>query len=73
MPMVLGFILGVLVTIFGAYAYDAATGNAGNGLSATNQSPMVNWQVVKSDWGVFEQNVRATADSLERTIKQHTS
>lgn len=73
MPMFLGFVLGVLVTIFGAYLYDAATGTVGNGMSASNQSPMVNWNVVKNDWNVFENNVRATANNVEQTIKKHTS
>ena len=73
MPVLLGFILGVFVTIFGAYMYDAGTGNAGNGMSVSSQAPMVNWNVVKSDWEVLEEHVRATADNFERTIKQHTS
>lgn len=73
MPVLFGFLLGIVVTIFGAYIYDAATGNAGNGMSVSNQAPMVNWNVVKNDWQIFEDNVRGTADNLERTIKQHTS
>ncbi len=43
--MLLGFILGVLVTIAGAYAYDSNTGRAANGLSASDaggQAPVVN-------------------------------
>jgi hypothetical protein len=53
--------------------YDAATGNVGNGMSASNQAPMVNWSVVSNDWQVFAAHVRATADNVERTIHQHTS
>ena len=34
MPVLLGFILGVAVTILGVYEYDSSTGRAGNGLSA---------------------------------------
>jgi hypothetical protein len=73
MPVFLGFILGVVVTICGAYLYDAATGNAGNGMSASNQAPMVNWNVVNNDWQTFESNIRATADNLEHTIKHRAS
>jgi hypothetical protein len=69
--MLMGLVLGVLVTVFGAYAYDSATGKVGNGLSASNQAPLVNWNVAKNDWNVFENNVRATADNIERSIKQH--
>src|SRR5262249_50518735 len=48
-PVLLGFILGVAVTILGVYEYDSTTGRAGNGLSATaagGKAPMVNWAVV---------------------------
>jgi hypothetical protein len=74
-PVLLGFILGVLVTIAGAYEYDATTGRAGNGLSAnaaSGQAPMVNWNVVDDDWQNLQTTVRAKAETLERTIKRHT-
>lgn len=71
MPVVVGFILGVIVTIFAAYAYDAATGNIGNGMSPSNQAPMVNWNVVDNDWQIFETKLRGIADNIERAIKQH--
>jgi hypothetical protein len=32
---------------------------------------MVNWAVVGSEWQSFRDNVRTSADNLERTIKQH--
>ena len=35
MPVLLGFILGVAVTILGVYEYDLTTGRAGNGLAAS--------------------------------------
>jgi hypothetical protein len=73
MPVLLGFMLGVVVTVSGAYLYDAASGNVPNGLSASNQAPMVNWNVVNNDWQNFESDIRSTADNLERTIKNHTS
>ncbi|HSZ67738.1 MAG TPA: hypothetical protein VK825_16140 [Xanthobacteraceae bacterium] len=75
MPILLGFILGVAMTITGAFAFDSATGRAANGLTPTSQvtgqAPMVNWAVVGSEWQSFRDNVRTTADNLERTIKQH--
>ena len=75
MPVLLGFILGVLVTIAGAYEYNSTTGRAANGLSATSasgQAPMVNWSVVSDDWQNLQTNVRAKAENLEHTLKQHT-
>jgi hypothetical protein len=71
-PILLGFILGVAMTITGAYAFDSATGRAGNGLTITSQAaPMVNWAVVGSEWQSFQDGVRATADNIERSFKQH--
>lgn len=73
--MLLGFILGVILTIAGAYAYDSNTGRAGNGLSATaagGKAPMVNWDVVSDDWQNFQATMRTKAGDMERRLKQHT-
>lgn len=75
MPVLLGFILGVLVTIAGAYEYNSTTGRAANGLSANSaggQAPMVNWNVVSDNWQNLQTTVRAKAENLEQTIKRHT-
>jgi hypothetical protein len=67
MPVLLGFILGVAVTILGVYEYDATTGRAGNGLAASaagGKAPMVNWDVVSEDWHNFQSSVRSTTDSM---------
>jgi hypothetical protein len=70
-PILLGFILGVAVTIVSAFAFDSATGRAANGLTPTSQAPIVNWAVVDSEWQSFRENVRTTADNIERSLKQH--
>jgi hypothetical protein len=73
--LLLGFILGVIATIAGAYAYDSQSGRAVNGLTTTSadgQAPMVNWDVVSSDWTNFQTNMRVKADNLEKTWKRHT-
>ncbi len=70
--MLLGFFLGVVVTIAGAYAYDSATGRAANGLSASaagGQPPVVNWGVVDDDWQNFQAVVRAKAENLQKRLK----
>jgi hypothetical protein len=75
MPMLLGFILGILLTIAGAYAYDSNTGRAANGLSATaagGQAPMVNWDIVSGDWQNLQADVRSRAKDLEQSFKRHT-
>jgi hypothetical protein len=73
--MLLGIILGVILTIAGAYLYDSSTGRAANGLTTTaagGQAPMVNWDVVSTNWNVFTTNVRESADNLQRSIRHHT-
>ena len=74
MRVLFGFILGIIVTIAVAYAYDANTGRTANGLSADaagGQAPMVNWSVVSDDWNNLQSNLRLKTESLEKTLKQH--
>ncbi len=75
MPILLGFIFGIIVTVGSAYEYDATTGRAANGLPATTtgaQAPLVNWSVVTTDWHNLRSQVRLQTDNLEQTIKRHT-
>ena len=74
MPALFGFILGVVVTITGAYLYDASTGRAANGLSPTTTAtaPMVNWNVVTDDWHTFTTSVQNTTNDLQNRLKRHT-
>ena len=72
MPALFGFILGVFVTIAGAYLYDSSTGRAVNGLSATATAPMVNWNVVTDDWHAFTTSVQNTTSDLQSRLKRHT-
>jgi len=74
-PILLGIILGVVLTIAGAYEYDSTTGRAVNGLSASasgGQAPMVNWGVVSDDWQNLQTAVRVKAENLEQKLKRHT-
>jgi hypothetical protein len=72
MRVFLGILLGVFITIAGAYIYDSMT--AGPATSTTQapagevKKPMVNWDVVNHDWRVFTDRVRHTWNRLvERT------
>lgn len=65
--MLLGFILGILLTIAGTYVYDSNTGRLANGLSASaagGQPPLVN-----DDWQNFQAVVRAEAEDLQKRLK----
>jgi hypothetical protein len=73
--LLLGIILGALLTIAGAYAYDSSTGRVANGLATTaagGQAPLVNWDVAGTRWDLFKADVREQADDLERSLKRHT-
>ena len=75
MRVLLGVILGALLTIAGAYAYDSSTGRVSNGLASTSaagQAPVVNWNVVNFHWNNLQDRVRSSAASLERSLKHHT-
>lgn len=75
MPLLMGLILGVALTVAGAYGYDNSTGRVTNGLSTTaagGHAPLVNWDVVSNDWQDFQTSVRNIGADLERSLKRHT-
>lgn len=62
MRVLLGMILGAIITIGGAYSYDVLTGAAINTRdTAANTTidgrPMVNWDVVGTHWRNLETSV----------------
>jgi hypothetical protein len=76
MRVLLGMILGVLLTICVAFAYDSGTGRAANGLtaaSAEGHAPMVNWDVASHDWDRVKLRLREVAADVERGWKRITS
>lgn len=69
----LGFVLGVILTIAVAFAYDSATGRAPNGLepaSANGDAPLVNWDVVGHDWQGWEVELRSAGLQIKRGWKR---
>jgi hypothetical protein len=73
--MLLGVVLGVLLTIAGAFAYDTSTGRAANGLppsAAGGHPPMVNWDVVGEDWRGWRANLHELGAEIERGWKRIT-
>jgi hypothetical protein len=73
MPILLGMILGVLLTIGAAFVYDATTGRAPNGLppsAANGRPPMVNWDVVSDNWHGLQVNLRELSAQIERGWKK---
>lgn len=75
MPLLLGVILGAILTIASAYYYDSSTGRAPNGLgptAAAGQAPLVNWDVVSEDWHQIQANLQNMGDNLQKSLKRHT-
>jgi hypothetical protein len=73
MPVMLGIILGVLLTLAGAYTYDTMSGRVANGLppsAAGGRPPMVNWDVVSDDWRDLQANMRDMGTQLEKGWKR---
>jgi hypothetical protein len=54
MRVLFGLILGIALTIGGAYVLDARSPSAGTGL----ERPMVNWDVVSQNWDRLSGRVR---------------
>jgi hypothetical protein len=73
MQGLLGFILGVVLTIAAAFAYDSVSGRAPNGLqpsSAGGAPPMVNWDVVGADWHGWELQMHNAGLQIQRGWKR---
>jgi len=59
MRVLLGMILGALLTVATAYYWDSMrTSSVASGPSATENRPMVNWDVVESNWNVVKERAR---------------
>ncbi|MFA6265865.1 MAG: hypothetical protein WC670_09155 [Pseudolabrys sp.] len=75
MRLLLGIILGVLLTIGGAYLYDqshagVATADVTAGTAdATGSRPMVNWDVVAVKWHDLTQGAKHQWDRVTSNIQ----
>jgi hypothetical protein len=75
MQMLLGLILGAVITVGAAFVYDASTGRAANGLtvaSVDGHAPLVNWDVASHDWDGMKQRLHDVAVDVERGWKRIT-
>jgi hypothetical protein len=63
MRVLIGIILGAILTIGGAYLYDSRHALASTSASATVR-PMVNWDVVGTKWNHLTERARAEWNRL---------
>lgn len=59
MRVLIGIILGAVLTVGGAYLYDSHTVSRAATSSASTQRPMVNWDVVSTKWNHLTDRARA--------------
>jgi hypothetical protein len=73
MRVLLGIVLGVLITVGATLLYDSSTGRIPNGLRSTEENaPIVNWDVVSHDWDGVKQRLHDVAADVERGWKRIT-
>jgi len=65
MRLILGMILGAMLTVGGVYISDNMTGASAPGASV--QRPMVNWDVVSENWRHLTDRVRDHWNNLSAT------
>jgi hypothetical protein len=59
MRLLLGIILGALLTIGGAFLYDQHNATAATEASSATPRPMVNWDVVSVKWQHLTERARS--------------
>ena len=59
MRVLIGIILGALLTVGGAYLYDSHHAAVAASAPASAQRPLVNWDVVAVKWGHMTTRARA--------------
>jgi hypothetical protein len=76
LPVVLGIILGAVLTITGAFIYDSATGRVENGLppaAANGNAPIVNWSVLNEHWQSTRLDLEKFGTDVETGWKRITA
>jgi len=64
MRVLIGIILGAVLTVGAAYLYDSHLTSGSSGPSANAQRPMVNWDVVNTKWNHLAERARAEWNRL---------
>jgi hypothetical protein len=59
MRLILGLILGALLTVGGTYVYDSQTAANTANAQAEAQRPLVNWDVVDAKWQILTERARS--------------
>ncbi|HET9716750.1 MAG TPA: hypothetical protein VFP60_11255 [Pseudolabrys sp.] len=64
MRVLIGIMLGVVLTVGGAYLHDSHNAAAATSPASSAQRPMVNWDVVTTKWNELTDRARAEWNRL---------
>lgn len=70
MRLLLGIILGGVLTVGGAYLYDSHHAAAALTAPASAQRPLVNWDVVATKWGNLTDRAHAEWNRLRADFRE---
>jgi hypothetical protein len=71
MRVFLGMILGVLLTVGVAYYSDSMrTSSVASGPTAAENRPMVNWDVVQTNWDIVKQRAQSGWAELRARVER---
>ena len=70
MRLLLGIVLGGVLTVGGAYLYDTHHAAAALNAPASAQRPLVNWDVVATRWGRLTDRARAEWNRLQADFRE---
>jgi hypothetical protein len=69
MRVLIGMILGVILTVVAAYSVDSMnTSTVASGPNATDNKPMVNWDVVQTNWKHFKERAQQGWSDLRARV-----
>lgn len=70
MRLLLGIILGAILTVGGAYLYDSSHALSAANTTASAQRPLVNWDVVNTKWDHLAERARAEWNRLRAGTRE---
>lgn len=69
MRVLIGMILGAILTVVAAYSVDSMnTSTVASGPNATENKPMVNWDVVQTNWKNFKERAQQGWSDLRARV-----
>lgn len=71
MRILIGMILGAILTVAAAYSIDSMnTSTVASGPNATDNKPMVNWDVVQTNWKNFKERAQQGWSDLRARVER---